>query len=282
MPTDYEFCKSPEELYNNVIEFHSAKELQRAALGNNPLYFVHVALEEESAFSLSKFTAMRNVNLEAYILGERKKTDGGKTQKHISRLLKEKWEPYNEVSEMLKQNFSAWIHSLIPKYNVHRAYFLTISPFLRSSKLPFKKSSISPERLRDQLKLQVIMGELGESIAFQYECDRLSKLGADPEKCVDYVALYNTSAGFDILSKYQQNRSFIEVKASFTKDASFYLTSNEYETLERFGEESYLYRVLIEDLDNRKGKVVDVIQNPINIIKNKGSFTPILYRISGI
>jgi hypothetical protein len=280
MSTDYEFCNNPEELYKNVLQFHTTKELQRAALGNKPLYFIHVSLDDESAFSLSKFTAMRNITLESYVMGERLKTDGGTTQKHISRLLGKKWLPYKEVHDEIKNAFSTWIHSIFPKYNVHKASFITIHKETKWPTLSSKKNAISPERLIDQLRLQTAMGVVGERIAYLYEYERLSNIGADAKSCIDHVALYNTSAGYDISSVYLKNRRFIEVKASFTNDSPFYITSNEYEKLEKYGADSFIYRVMIEDLDRGKGKVSQIIQDPIRVIKNSGNIVPVLYKVS--
>jgi hypothetical protein len=281
MPIDYQFCKNNEELYNNVLRFYAATDLQRNVLGNPPVYFVHVRLGNKDLFSLSKFTAFQNMTVEGYVLGDRGKADGGKTQRHISWITQKKWCPFDKISDSLKISFINWIHAIFPKYNIYNARFITIEKENKWIGLKKIKKSMSPEQLRDKLRLQIKMGEVGERIVYFYEVERLAKLGAkDSAKNIDHVALYNTSAGYDIVSAYLQDKRCIEVKASFSATSSFYLTANEYETLADLGKEAYLYRVIIYGLEKGTGKVLQIVQDPIRTLEGKVEIKRVLYKVS--
>lgn len=253
---------SAADIENSVWEFMEAPEYWRAAIGNNPIYFVHVANGTESLFALSKFCAFRDVSLEDYVAGEKRDIGGNEAQKRISRICGKEWTPLKSTPRPLQQKFLRWFKELTNgKLSIDPIHLLTIDH--KGKPRERIKRIISPEELQRRLAAQTKAGKIGEEIAFSYEKKRLISLGADIDTMdLQHVSLLNTAAGFDIRSAYKKKIRYIEVKASTSSDPTIYVSPNEISTLQKHGQSAYLYIVHITDVRKRLGKVIAEIQNP--------------------
>lgn len=275
---DFRFINSIDELINSTYEFFSKPEFWKATIGNAPRYFIHFISNGNHFFGLSKFCAFNNISVEEYISIYRYQTDGGKTQKHLSKITQQKWISINEVNEDLKNEFNRWIINFHPNYNLDNASFITISSL--SLKNVTKRKFVTPHQLEKRLNLQNEIGEIGEIIAIEYEKKRLLKMGINnPEKYVEHTSKVNIAAGFDISSLSKEQR-FIEVKSSLNSNLSFYITENEYNTLEQLNDNAYIYFVHITNINTKEGKVIKELKNPINKLKKTGKIKPIAYKVN--
>lgn len=126
-----------------------------------------------------------------------------------------------------------------------------------------KRTPISPEEDEARRRKQAENGALGEALAKQYEIARLGKLSCpNPDACVDHVALRDIGAGYDICSVWNGETRYIEVKAEESKVDSFFISSNEVETLTELKERGWIYLV---DLSKK-----DDLLNCVTTISNAG------------
>lgn len=274
---DYIFVDSILELINSTNEFFSKPEFWKATIGNAPRYFVHIQNSNRHYFGLSKFCAFQSITVEEYISTYRYKANGGNTQKHISKLTGKNWIPRNKVDNSIRFEFDMWITKFHPNYNLNNASFITISDSsLRDRK---RKKFVNPDILEDNLKLQREIGEIGEQIALEYELERLLADGiTKPEKYVEHTSKINSAAGFDISSLIVKKNRFIEVKSSLNEKLDFYITENEYRTLEELADNAYIYFVYISNLSLKKGKVIKELRNPISELNKNGNLKPVVYK----
>tara|TARA_R110002050_G_scaffold264951_3_gene405926 strand:- start:284 stop:1489 length:1206 start_codon:yes stop_codon:yes gene_type:complete len=274
---DYKFVDNEKELAESTLEFFSKPEFWKATIGNTPKYFVHIQNGNNHIFGLSKFCAFKNISVEEYISSFRYKTDGGTTQKHIADLTNKSWKPRKNIDIEIRENFDNWISEFHPNYNLDNASFITISQKKKVKKR--KQKFIDPKTLEDNLKLQREIGEIGEEIAFDYEINRLLKLGVkNVEKYIEHTSKLNSGAGFDITCLVKKDNRFIEVKSSLNDNLDFFITENEYCTLEQLGNEAFIYFVHVTNLEKKEGKVFMVLRNPISELKANGHLKPIAYR----
>lgn len=126
-----------------------------------------------------------------------------------------------------------------------------------------KRAPISPEEDQERRKQQAENGKLGEILAMQYEIERLRSLECEnPEAYVDHVALRDVGAGYDFCSVWNGETRFIEVKSGESKTNSFFISSNEVDTLTELKEQGWIYLV---DLSKK-----DDLRNCITPISNAG------------
>lgn len=125
-----------------------------------------------------------------------------------------------------------------------------------------RSRTMTPDQLRQQLDRRDAIGRAGERIAYLEEMARLQALGCpDPAACVQRVSEANIAAGYDLRSEWNGERRHIEVKTTACGSDEIYLSENERTTLERLGDEAWLYRV--ELTDDEAGRVTLRLQNPV-------------------
>ncbi|CAM4289259.1 DUF3883 domain-containing protein [Zobellia nedashkovskayae] len=274
---DYKFVDDEKELVKSTIEFFNKPEFWKIAVGKSPKYFVHVKQGKKHNFGLSKFCAFKDITVEEYISIYRGKIGGNPAQKHIVNIIKQDWTPRVKISSEIREKFDNWILKFYPNYNVNNASFITVS--IKKDKQSKKTKFIDPVTLEKRLKLQREIGEVGEEIALNHEITRLELTGIkNAEKFVEHTSKLNAGAGFDITSSIKKDNRFIEVKSSTNKNLDFFITENEYLTLDHLGKAAFIYFVYIEDLKERKGRVLRTIQNPIKELRKNGNLRPIAYK----
>jgi len=148
-----------------------------------------------------------------------------------------------------------------------------------------RKRVISPEELEKRQNQQNINGLVAEDFVFSFEKKRL-----DNKSGIDWLAQYNTNAGYDIES-FNKKESinidrFIEVKSYSKKDGGspyFYWSKNEVATAEKYKENYYIYLVNRDEINNSSYEP-DIISNPIKNILNNEKWKKIVdkYYISEI
>lgn len=275
------FVSCNQDLIESVITFMSEPEYWRDAIGNNPKYFIHYLDSGINKFGLSKFCAFKNISLEDYVIKYRSETNGNITQKHICKITGKKWVPIDKCDHNTVFAFKQWFEAIADN-NLKTDNINIISLNSSTSKIVTKtKRHISPEELEKRLERQREIGAIGEEIAMKYELTRLTKLGTkDPTRCVQQVSLLNAAAGFDIRSISSHDNRYIEVKSTTVDDGKFFISQNEIDTLEKHGDNAYIYMVVIEDVNSKKGRVIQEIKNPIKIIKEAKLLKPIMYQAS--
>lgn len=273
---DYKFIDNEIELAESIVEFFEKPEFWRATIGNAPKYFVHIKNGNQHSFGLSKFCAFKNIEVEEYISEYRYKTNGGNTQKHISKITRKNWIPRKKIENEIREEFDNWITQFHPNYTLDNASFITISNF---NQIKPEIKFVDPKTLEENLKLQREIGEIGEQIVIQYELNRLRNLGIkNAEKYIEHTSKKNSAAGFDIGCFVKKDNRFIEVKSSLNNKLDFFITENEYCTLEKLGNEAYIYLVHITDYVKKEGKVFKTLRNPVKELKLTGSLKPIAYK----
>lgn len=129
---------------------------------------------------------------------------------------------------------------------------------------PSRHQPMSPEQLEKKLQRQAEIGKAGEEAAMFHEFQRLLALGCPkPMDCIEHVARVDVTAGYDIFSEYNDQRRYIEVKASVAPNSSFFLSENERTTLQELGNEGYIYLVLVDESEPRNSQVLQEIPNPL-------------------
>lgn len=274
---DYKFVDNEKELAQSIVEFFSKPEFWKATIGNAPKYFVHIQNGKQHSFGLSKFCAFKNITVEEYISSYRYKTNGGNTQKHIAKLTKKSWVSRKQIDIKIREEFDNWITEFHPNYTLDNASFITIS---QSAKPKLSKAKfIDPKTLEENLKLQREIGEIGEKIAFDYEINRLVNNGIkNPERFIEHTSKLNSSAGFDISCLVKKDNRFIEVKSSLNNNLDFFITENEYQTLDQLADDAFIYFVHITNLKEKTGKVFKTLRNPIEELRINGNLKPIAYK----
>ncbi len=122
-----------------------------------------------------------------------------------------------------------------------------------------------------------IIGNRGEQVVLLAEKDKLIKYGIDNID-IRHIALYDDSAGFDILSYDESGEQmYIEVKSTKAKvgDLDFFLTSNELETAKLH--DNYWIYIVFEV--NTKNPKIWRLKNPFKQ-KNMIRLVPTQYRAS--
>lgn len=126
---------------------------------------------------------------------------------------------------------------------------------------------ITPERLLEKIEKQSIIGQQGEGIAIEYEIQRLM----DKYKCslleasraITNYSKMNAAKGYDIESEFNGEKRCIEVKTTTNKNADFFFSINEFNTLKEKGVEAWIYRVVFSDIDKNEFSIEE-IHNPFD------------------
>lgn len=258
------FATSELSLFQSVINYNNAPEFIRSSFGNFPRYFLHIVIDGKHYFGLSKFCAFEGISLLDYIDGLRSQTNGGNTQKRISRICKKAWIPYRDAKPALRKEFERWMKQYFPKYDTVKSNFITIKIDTEATQKK-NHSKVDPDLLK-------LIGETGEKIALEYESKRVGVKGQ-----VNHVSLENDASGYDIYSKKGILERFIEVKASQMKIKEFYITNNEITILKRLKDNAYLYLVTITDLERGVG-TVEEIKNPWKTLLQNGNMKPVSFK----
>lgn len=283
-------CATLEDLASSVRAFANGDpEQQREALGNAPIYFVHLRDRDADKFGLSKFCAFADVPLADYrekeIYNEK---NGNQTQKHIVALTGLSWTPLSSAPRQTRSAFMSWWNSLPRNGGLATAKFhvMTISSEAIDAGQPpgeggrRKPSKMTPEQLAERLEAQAAVGAAGERIALKFERERLREARVrDPVKSATQTSLSNVSAGYDIHSDSAEGGlRCIEVKATVgSANDGFFISANELATLRDLGTRAYIYLVEVESLPS-KGRVVAVIPNPARYLDEAGVLKPQHYR----
>ncbi|MCB4761984.1 MAG: DUF3883 domain-containing protein [Sulfurovum sp.] len=124
------------------------------------------------------------------------------------------------------------------------------------------------EELKKQLKQQELNGEEAEKYVLSYEKSRLN--GKDG---IEWIAPYDSAAGFDILSYHDQdddeNNRFIEVKSYIGIKPYFYWTKNEMKKAKDRGYDYVIYLVCRERMNDDTYHPI-IIHNPFsNILESE-------------
>lgn len=141
------------------------------------------------------------------------------------------------------------------------------------------RRKLSLEELEAQLARQREIGGIGEAVAFRHECDRLRSCGCDnPTAHVEELSKADVGAGYDLRSKFNGEKRFIEVKSSVNTNESFFLSENERITLTELGEEAYIYLVQVDQSDRNNSKVIEEIPNPM--ADTRLALEPVAYKVT--
>ena len=278
---DQRFARNIADLIESTITFSDHPEYWREAVGSSPKYFTHYLDKGRHRFGLSKYCAFRDVPIQQYVSRLRNTTNGNVTQRHISKTVGLRWNPFAKSTPEVCQAFSQWIHTFFPAYRVQKASFITlINGGSQAHPQRRRPSAISPHDLQKKLSRQTKVGNVGELIALKHEIHRLKQMGIPhPEECVEHVSKLNSSAGFDIWSRPSRTSvRFIEVKSSTSASDSFFITKNELDTLREHGSDAYLYFVFVRDIDESQGEVVLELPNPVEHLESHGSLEAVLFR----
>jgi hypothetical protein len=141
------------------------------------------------------------------------------------------------------------------------------------------KNIVTPEQLIEALRRANEIGAIAEKIAFDFEKQRLEKLGCLVEaQCIQKISELNIAAGYDIASFNDQTPNlvpnrFIEVKGSTDENMSFYLSSNEIKKAMALSLAYWIYFVPSIDRQKVTSKSEPIlIQNPAKNILQNGKF----------
>jgi hypothetical protein len=139
--------------------------------------------------------------------------------------------------------------------------------------LLFSKNGMDEKELLSILKNNRRIGILAEEYVLQKEKEYLKKCGrVDLVNYVRRISKKNVKSGFDILSFYENNKTyindkFIEVKGCANENNIFYITRNEYESCKEYEDNYWLY--IVSNV-NKKGKEkLYKINNPFNNLFSK-------------
>lgn len=265
---DDRYVQSKKDIYYSLLAFQCAVP---DGLSGAPKYFVYTKLKDQYIFGVAKFCGLKNITKETYKQVAYHQTQGGRTQRAISRILGD-WIPYAKIDKKIQNAFEKWISSHITYNYLENAAFLPVfldetdmSDLIDSSidSIKSNKAKISKEDFDYLLSLKKSIGDAGEEIAYQYEVNRLEQKGT-----VQRTYLENIAAGYDLYSEHESKERFIEVKSSLSShpdEIKFYLSENGSKVLEEKGENGFIYFVNITE-----GHIYE-IQNPIKKIKENGS-----------
>ena len=275
------FVKNEDELVKSIVSFFNSSEYWREVTSSHPKYFVNLVENGVHKFGLSKYCAYNDISVIDYVQKYRYLTDGGTTQKHISKITREEWISYSKSPSKLQSEFKAWFYSFFPaKYDLKNIYLLSLKEIHNKVSTPKSNTNKqSTESLQNSLKLKNKIGKIGEEIAYQYEIARLTKLGIkNPEGHIDKTYERNVNAGFDIWSKPSKYESrYIEVKSTTKDEIEFFITSNEIDVLKKHKDSAYIYFVFVDNLKSKTGKVISELQNPIEHFEKTKSLKPVLF-----
>lgn len=127
------FVESIADLIESVRHFMEVPEHWRNAVGARPKYFVHYQEGEKYYFGLSKFCAFKDIDLDDYVARLRYTTDGATTQRHISEITGQVWEPLEKTDKAICNEFKAWFFGFFPDtYDLDQVCIISLNTILDS------------------------------------------------------------------------------------------------------------------------------------------------------
>lgn len=127
------------------------------------------------------------------------------------------------------------------------------------------------------------LGIAGEIFALEWERRRLRNLNVSfdlLEEVIHFSRKYGDGAGYDILSRKDNNFDLLYIEVKTTKDGldtPFYMSKNEKTFMEIYKDNTLIYRVYNYDKDTNMGEI-EIIDYD-NLIQNY-VFNPISYKIT--
>ncbi len=154
-----------------------------------------------------------------------------------------------------------------------------VNPAFTEKLVGFTSHAQTLSQLKEALARQEEIGNLAESIVYEFEKKRISGLGFDREaSMVRIVSHLNTVAGYDVesfdgKSENLQYDRFIEVKGSTGSKVDFFWSKNEFEVANRLGKRYWLYYVGMIDEDLQVSREEPIrFQDPVRSIFLSGGF----------
>lgn len=279
---DYFLVDTPEDIVTSIFEFNSKPQFTKNVLGSSAIYFPFLKIDDKIVFGFSNFCGIKNITVEEYLKSARDHVNGSDSQKRISNVTGEAWQEKSHFAIDVSEAFDKWISVFISNYKVRNFQLLFIDINKANASISDEiqrfKRKVSPEELIKQLNRRKQIGDEGELFAYEFECTRLRKLGCkNPSDCVIHIAKANTAAGFDIISNYNNEIRYIEVKTTTTDVLDFYLTKNEYEEMQEKKKDYFLY--LIKSKEN-KCELKQIIPNPHEWINENCTLETQLYKVN--
>ncbi|MEK3785410.1 DUF3883 domain-containing protein [Paenibacillus sp. FSL K6-1230] len=147
---------------------------------------------------------------------------------------------------------------------------------------PMEQPTMTLEELMAKLEQQAKSGREAEEFVMHFEKRRLQEMGLVSEaNRVECISESLVNAGYDILSFSDSalvHNRFIEVK-SVGPDNSFYWSRHELEIAKKLARQYYLY--LVKQTDPNE-PIVNIIENPYEILSLYAHFEPVQYHVSFI
>jgi Domain of unknown function (DUF3883) len=168
---------------------------------------------------------------------------------------------YTFIEELIPKEFNQLVEELIYLGVLIRREKRLILNILFLWCVSNLRYMISEKQLLSQLEYQRLIGEEAEKKVYEFEKERLNKLGRHSlAERVQLISKEYVNAGFDVVSfngEYSEPDRFIEVK-TFSNDGLFYWSKNEVEVAKLLKEKYWLYIVNFSD---GEGEIL-IIQNP--------------------
>lgn len=143
---------------------------------------------------------------------------------------------------------------------------------------------ITPEDFEKSQEEKKVVAKIAENYALEYERSRLGAAKAQKQAdLVDYIAIRNVAAGYDILSFNDKDSKtydrFVEVKAGRVNQINFFLSRHEFEIAEKLKDKYWIYYI---HMQNNEPKGIKLFNNPINSIVKNSKFDTLtdIYEIS--
>ena len=127
------------------------------------------------------------------------------------------------------------------------------------------------------------LGDSGEIFALEWERNRLRELSVSfdvSEEVIHFSRKYGDGAGYDILSRNDNNYELRYIEVKTTKgdlNTPFYMSENERAFIEIYQENTVIYRVYNYDQDTNIGEIKIITYN--DLISNY-TFNPITYKVT--
>ena len=152
--------------------------------------------------------------------------------------------------------------------------------FPETSKRTFSARKIDFKSLNNEYS---VLGDAGENFALEWERRRLKDLNVSfdlLEEVIHFSKKYGDGAGYDILSRKDNNFDLLYIEVKTTKgglDTPFYMSENERAFMEIYRDNTLIYRVYNYDKDTNIGeiKVID-----FDRLTKDYSFNPITYKVT--
>lgn len=127
------------------------------------------------------------------------------------------------------------------------------------------------------------MGDAGEIFALEWERNRLKEINVSfdlLEEVIHFSKKYGDGAGYDILSRKDNNYDLLYIEVKTTKgglNTPFYMSENEKTFMEIYKNNTLIYRVYNYDKDTNMGEI-EVID--YTTLTQNYEFNPITYKVT--